>query len=115
MCIRDSLYTLSNTGAYGEHGPTTVGLSGHKSIPLYGSVEAIRFIRDVVYTNIMSAGAYRGYGATQGLFAIESAVNELADQIQMDRDVYKRQLIFMRAVRQAARCCVNPAYRKLWI
>ena len=78
------LYTLSNTGAYGEHGPTTVGLSGHKSIPLYGSVEAFRFISDVVYTNIMSAGAYRGYGATQGLFAIESAVNELADQIQMD-------------------------------
>ena len=71
------LYTLSNTGAYGEHGPTTVGLSGHKSIPLYGSVEAFRFISDVVYTNIMSAGAYRGYGATQGLFAIESAVNEL--------------------------------------
>ena len=28
------LYTLSNTGAFGEHGPTTVGLSGHKSIPL---------------------------------------------------------------------------------
>ena len=79
------LYTLSNTGAYGEHGPTTVGLSGHKSIPVYGSVEAFRFISDVVYTNIMSAGAYRGYGATQGLFAIESAVNELADQIQMDR------------------------------
>ena len=79
------LYTLSNTGAYGEHGPTTVGLSGHKSIPLYGRVEAFRFISDVVYTNIMSAGAYRGYGATQGLFAIESAVNELADQIQMDR------------------------------
>ena len=79
------LYTLSNTGAYGEHGPTTVGLSGHKSIPLYGSVEAFRFISDVVYTNIMSAGAYRGYGATQGLFAIESAVNELADQIHMDR------------------------------
>ena len=79
------LYTLSNTGAYGEHGPTTVGLSGHKSIPLYGSVKAFRFISDVVYTNIMSAGAYRGYGATQGLFAIESAVNELADQIQMDR------------------------------
>ena len=37
------LYTLSNTGAYGEHGPTTVGLSGHKSIPLYGRAEAFRF------------------------------------------------------------------------
>lgn len=52
------LYTLSNTGAYGEHGPTTVGLSGHKSIPLYGKAEAFRFVSDVVYTNIMSAGAY---------------------------------------------------------
>ena len=67
------LYTLSNTGAYGEHGPTTVGLSGHKSIPLYGKAEAFRFVSDVVYTNVMSAGAYRGYGATQGLFAVESA------------------------------------------
>ena len=78
------LYTLSNTGAYGEHGPTTVGLSGHKSIPLYAKAEAFRFTYDVVYTNHMSAGAYRGYGATQGLFAVESAVNELAAKLHMD-------------------------------
>ena len=78
------MYTLSNTGAYGEHGPTTVGLSGHKSIPLYGKAKAFRFVSDVVYTNIMSAGAYRGYGATQGLFAVESAVNELAAKLHMD-------------------------------
>lgn len=78
------MYTLSNTGAYGEHGPTTVGLSGHKSIPLYGKAEAFRFSNDVVYTNHMSAGAYRGYGATQGLFAVESAVNELAHTLGMD-------------------------------
>ena len=78
------LHTLSNTGAYGEHGPTTGGLSGHKSIPLYGKAEAFRFTSDVVYTNHMSAGAYRGYGATQGLFAVESAVNELANILGMD-------------------------------
>ena len=78
------LYTISNTGAYGEHGPTTVGLSGHKSIPLYGKAEAFRFVYDVVYTNVMSSGAYRGYGATQGLFAIETAVNELAEKLHMD-------------------------------
>lgn len=78
------VYTLSNTGAYGEHGPTTVGLSGHKSIPLYGSLEAHRFSYDVVYTNTMSAGAYRGYGATQGIFAVESAVNELAGRLGID-------------------------------
>ncbi len=76
------VYTLSNTGAYGEHGPTTVGLSGHKSIPLYGALEAYRFSYDVVYTNVMSAGAYRGYGATQGIFAVESAVNELAEKLE---------------------------------
>ena len=78
------LYTLSNTGAYGEHGPTTVGLSGHKSIPIYGKAEAFRFVSDVVYTNQMSAGAYRGYGATQGLYAVETTVNELAEMIHMD-------------------------------
>ena len=78
------VYTLSNTGAFGEHGPTTVGLSGHKSIPLYGKAEAFRFIYDVVYTNVMSAGAYRGYGATQGIFAMESAVNEMAGILGMD-------------------------------
>ena len=79
------LYTLSNSGAYGEHGPTTVGLSGHKSIPLYTpSLEAYRFHYDVVYTNVQAAGAYRGYGATQGIFAVESAVNELAEKLGVD-------------------------------
>ncbi|MEI3580428.1 MAG: molybdopterin cofactor-binding domain-containing protein [Acutalibacteraceae bacterium] len=59
-------------GAYGDHGPTTIGLVGHKSIPLYGGLRASRFSCDVVYTNTMGAGAYRGYGATQGIFAVES-------------------------------------------
>ena len=84
------LYTLSNSGAYGEHGPTTVGLSGHKSIPLYtGGLEAYRFRYDVVYTNLQPAGAYRGYGATQGIFAVESAVNELAEMLDMDPTVLR--------------------------
>ena len=78
------IHTLSNTGAYGEHGPTTVGLSGHKPLGLYRTMEAYRFTYEVVYTNRMSAGAYRGYGATQGIFAVESAVDELAHQMGMD-------------------------------
>ncbi|CUN74362.1 xanthine dehydrogenase family protein molybdopterin-binding subunit [Clostridium disporicum] len=76
--------TLSNAGAYGEHGPTTVGLSAHKSMPLYSTPRAYKFNYDVVYTNTMGAGAYRGYGATQGIFALESAVNELAAKLNMD-------------------------------
>ena len=86
------LYTLSNSGAYGEHGPTTVGLSGHKSIPMYtGSLEAHRFNYDVVYTNTMAAGAYRGYGATQGIFALETTVNELAETLNIDPTVIREK------------------------
>lgn len=85
------LHTLSNAGAYGEHGPTTVGLSGHKSIPLYGSVQHFRFSWDVVYTNTMGAGAYRGYGATQGIYALETAVNELAAQLGIDPTVLREK------------------------
>ena len=83
------IHTLSNTGAYGEHGPTTVGLSGHKPLGLYRNTEAYRFSYEVVYTNQMSAGAYRGYGATQGIFALESAVDELAHKMKMDPVVFR--------------------------
>ena len=86
------LYTLSNTGAYGEHGPTTVGLSGHKSIPMYsGSLEAYRFAYDVVYTNLPASGAYRGYGATQGIYAVETTVSELAEKLGMDPTVLREK------------------------
>ena len=100
------LYTLSNTGAYGEHGPTTVGLTGHKSIPLYDT-EGYRFISDVVYSNVMSAGAYRGYGATQGIFAVESAVNELAAMLKMDP-------LALRMMNITSEGKMMPAYYNSW-
>ena len=97
------LFTLSNTGAYGEHGPTTVGLSGHKSIPVYtANMEAYRFGYDVVYTNRQSAGAYRGYGATQGLFAVESAVNELAEKLHIDPAELREKNIVREGMRMPA-------------
>ena len=89
------MYTLSNAGAYGDHGPTTVGLAGHKSMPLYNGAKAYKFEYDVVYSNTMGAGAYRGYGATQGLFALESAVNELADKLNID-PIKLREMNMMR-------------------
>ncbi len=98
------LYTLSNTGAYGEHGPTTVGLSGHKAIPLYtGGLEAYRFGYDVVYTNRQAAGAYRGYGATQGIFALETTVSELAEQLGMDPTLIREKNMIREGM-------VMPAY-----
>lgn len=79
------MYTLSNAGAYGEHAPTTVDLTATKTISLYtGTLKAYRFGWDVVYTNVQGGGAFRGYGATQGSFAVESAVNEMADRLGID-------------------------------
>lgn len=75
---------LSDQGAYGYHAWTTLKLIGEKTLPLYNSVSASRFTGRAVYTNKMPAGAFRGYGATQGAFAVESAINELAAKINMD-------------------------------
>lgn len=97
------VYTLSNAGAYGEHGPTTVGLSGHKSMPLYSTPKAYKFDYDVVYSNTMGGGAYRGYGATQGIFAVESAVNELAAELNMDP-------IKLRQINMVKEGDIMPAY-----
>ncbi len=79
-----SLHTLENAGAYGEHSSAVVGLSGHKTLPLYAKAKAYRFTTEVVYTNTMAAGAYRGFGATQGCFAVESTINKMAAALNLD-------------------------------
>ncbi|MGL5616516.1 MAG: xanthine dehydrogenase family protein molybdopterin-binding subunit, partial [Sarcina sp.] len=83
--------TLSNTGAYGEHGSTVIGLVGAKTLTVYNRVEAYNFDYKVVYTNTMAAGAFRGYGATQGFFAVESIINQLAAKINMDPTIIREK------------------------
>ena len=97
------VYTLSNTGAYGEHGPTTVGLSGHNRFLCTERRKHIGSAMMWVYTNVMSAGAYRGYGATQGIFALETAVNELAAQLHMDP-------VVIREINMVREGQIMPAY-----
>jgi CO/xanthine dehydrogenase Mo-binding subunit len=75
---------LSDTGAYGEHASTTFSVVGQKTLPLYNKTNAVRFMGNVVYTNKMPGGAFRGYGATQGTFAMETAVNKLSEALNMD-------------------------------
>ena len=70
--------SLQNVGAYGEHAVNVAGLSGHKTIPLYAKTSAWKFTEKSVYTNTTPGGAFRGFGATQGCFAVESTVNKLA-------------------------------------
>ncbi|MBR0194533.1 MAG: molybdopterin-dependent oxidoreductase [Bacilli bacterium] len=75
---------LSDTGAYGEHALTVFMIVGSKVLPLYNKVKAVKFGGHVVYTNHVSAGAYRGYGAIQGNYAVESMIDELAEKMGMD-------------------------------
>jgi CO/xanthine dehydrogenase Mo-binding subunit len=82
---------LSNTGAYGEHALTVLMVAGSKTLPLYNHVDAVGFRGDVVYTNLTPAGAFRGYGAIQGNFALESAMDELAQKLNIDPVLLRRK------------------------
>lgn len=77
-------HVLSDTGAYGEHALTVFMVTGSKVLPMYNKVESVRFNGEVVYTNHVPAGAFRGYGAIQGNFALESAIDMLAEKLKMD-------------------------------
>lgn len=83
-------HILSDTGAYGEHALTVFMVAGSKVLPLYNKVDAVRFHGEVVYTNRVSAGAYRGYGAIQGNFALESAVDMLCQKLNMDPIAFRK-------------------------
>lgn len=82
---------LSDTGAYGEHAPTVLSVAGYKTLPLYNQAEAARYRGKAVYTNKMPGGALRGYGVTQGIFALESAMNEIAVKLEMDPAVLREK------------------------
>ncbi len=80
-----SMNALSDTGAYGSHGLTVTTNMGSMTLPLYTRhCRNIAFDATVVYTNRPIAGAFRGYGTTQGGFALESAMDELAEALGMD-------------------------------
>ena len=76
--------SLSDTGAYGEHSLTVFMITGSKVLPLYNKVDAVRFGGKVVYTNHVSAGAFRGYGAIQGNYALEATIDILAEKMGVD-------------------------------
>ncbi|AFS78097.1 putative molybdenum-binding subunit of oxidoreductase [Gottschalkia acidurici 9a] len=78
------LWALSDQGAYGEHTTTTVGPVCSKVLTMYNKCEAVHFDGLVVYTNKPTAGAFRGFGVTQGVYAVETGMNKLAHTLGMD-------------------------------
>jgi CO/xanthine dehydrogenase Mo-binding subunit len=105
------MYALSNTGAYGTHSLTVLSNAGSKSLPMYNLAPHVRFLGDAVYTNLPVGGAFRGYGGTQGQFAMEVAIDQLAEKLGMDalvlRDLQphprRRHVTHLRGARRGAR------------
>ncbi len=85
-----ALDLTSNTGAYGNHGPGTMFHAVEESVTAY-RCPAKRVDARVVYTNTMPAGALRGYGLSQTVFAVESAIDELARRCRLDPVEFRRR------------------------
>ena len=84
-----SMRMLSNTGAYGNHGPGVMFHGAGESVALY-RCENKQVDAFAVYTNTLPAGAFRGYGLSQSNFAIESAIDEVARRVGMDPFDFRR-------------------------
>ena len=86
----NSMYALSDTGAYGCHALTVTGNTGHKSMALYvgdgdfRKAPNIRFYADIVYTNTPPAGAFRGYGVPQGYWPLDRHMEKIARALNLD-------------------------------
>ncbi len=74
---------VSDTGAYGNHGPAVMYHGCHESLAVYRCANK-RTDAYAVYTNTVPAGAFRGYGLGQVSFAVESVLDELARQLGVD-------------------------------
>jgi putative selenate reductase molybdopterin-binding subunit len=93
--VKDGAFTaiemrvLENTGAYGTHGLTVMSVTGSRSLSLYRCPN-LRYEAHAVYTNLVVAGAFRGYGSPQGFFALESHVDEIAHALSLDPLEFRR-------------------------
>ena len=85
-----TLDVLSDTGAYGNHAAGVLFHGCHESVALYRCANK-RVDAEAVYTNQLPSGAFRGYGLGQVIFAIESALDELARELGMSAVELRRR------------------------
>jgi putative selenate reductase molybdopterin-binding subunit len=88
--VATELYLIGDTCAYGTHGLTVQMVAGQKALTLYNAPYS-RFVCDVVYTNKPTPGAFRGYGAMQCFFGLETIMSEIADRMGWDVVAFKRK------------------------
>ena len=85
-----ALDVTADTGAYGNHGPGVLFHAIEEAVTVYRCPNK-RVDARVVYTNTVPAGAFRGYGLSQTVFAVESAVDELARSLDLDPAEFRRR------------------------
>ncbi|GAB4054043.1 molybdopterin-dependent oxidoreductase [Catellatospora paridis] len=83
------LRVVSNTGAYGNHA-AAIFHSCHEAVSVYRCPNK-KVDGYAVYTNTVPAGAYRGYGLSQTIFAVESAMDELARALGLDPIAFRQR------------------------
>jgi CO/xanthine dehydrogenase Mo-binding subunit/aerobic-type carbon monoxide dehydrogenase small subunit (CoxS/CutS family) len=84
------IHTVSNTGAYGNHGGEVLASSLGSAMATYRCPNK-KGTGYAVYTNTVPSGAFRGYGASQPAFAIESAIDELGRLLGIDPFTMRRK------------------------
>ena len=84
------VHVVSNTGAYGNHASETLAAAMASPFAAYRCANK-KGIGQVVYTNMTPGGGFRGYGASQTTFAMESAIDELARVLDMDPVALRRK------------------------
>ncbi|MBL8165800.1 MAG: molybdopterin-dependent oxidoreductase [Anaerolineae bacterium] len=87
--VSQKMYVMGNTGPYATHGLTVQTVTGLRGLSSYNCPNKL-FECDVVYTNIPVPGAYRGYGAPQALFALESHMEDIANVLGIEMIEFKR-------------------------
>ena len=88
--VAQDLRVIANTGPYGVHGFTVQSVTGMRGLSSY-NCPAKSYSCDVVYTNGPVAGAFRGYGAPQALFALESHMDDIARALDLDPIEFRRR------------------------
>ncbi|GAA2059442.1 molybdopterin-dependent oxidoreductase [Williamsia deligens] len=81
---------LSDAGAYGNHSPGVMFHGCSESVSLY-RCENKGVDAQCVYTNNLPSGAFRGYGLGQVIFAVESAMDDLARELGIDPFDFRRR------------------------
>ena len=94
----------ANTGPFGAHALTVPMNACSKNLPLFLCPNMYFTVR-IYYSNIMPTGAYQGYGAPKGAFALNSTVAELAEQLGMDQiELMRKNMVHEGAVLEILRC-----------